>query len=279
MRILKSGVYLDMNKKKFQEIIWNYYRENRRDLPWRRTSNPYRILVSEVMLQQTQVSRVIVKYKEFLKRFPTVQKLAQGSVSDVLHAWQGLGYNRRGLYLHNAAIQIVEKWKGQFPQDQKLLSTLPGVGVNTAGAICAYAFNMPTVFIETNIRKVYIHHFFKDVEKVSDRSILELVDKTLDISNPREWYWGLMDYGTYLSKNVLNPNRQSKHYIRQSKFEGSNRQLRGRLLRYLLQRKSVTLDEITKEVNLAAELIKAVTDGLEKDGFIVVSKNKVSIKK
>ncbi|MEK7583546.1 MAG: A/G-specific adenine glycosylase [Patescibacteria group bacterium] len=206
----------------FRKKILAYYRINKRNLPWRHTRDPYKILVSEVMLQQTQVGRVLVKYPEFLKKFPSLRALSQASERDVLLAWQGLGYNRRGLMLHKLA-----KTTRKIPNNLEDLKKLPGVGPYTAGAIMVFAFDKPVPMIETNIRRVFIHEF----GKTHDREILKLVENTLDQKHPREWYYALMDYGAMLGKTVPNPNRRSAHYTRQSKFEGSNRQKRGRQLK------------------------------------------------
>jgi A/G-specific adenine glycosylase len=189
-------------------------------------------MVSEIMLQQTQAARVIPKYQEFLTLFPTVQSLAAASLADVLKAWSGLGYNRRAKFLWQAAGQI----KNTFPDTLDDLVALPGVGVNTAGAILAYSFNQPVVFIETNIRSVYIHHFFEDRRDVHDTEILPIVKVTLDKEHPREWYWALMDYGVYIKNTVGNTSRNSKHYTKQSTFAGSRRQIRGQIIRLLSER-------------------------------------------
>lgn len=251
--------------KRFQNTVWKWYEENRRDLPWRpkanagqRAQNPYRILVSEVMLQQTQVSRVLEKYKEFLQKFPTVEKLAEANLADVLRVWQGLGYNRRGKFLRQAAQEIQTRFGGKFPKDYDSLVSLPGVGDYTAKAVLTFAHNQRHTFVETNIRTVYFHHFFKNVEveplrgsypqkahrrgstsycgKVHDREVLELVEKTLPGSGRyREWYSALMDYGSYLKSQGLGQNKKSKHYAKQSKFQGSFRQLRARILSLWLE--------------------------------------------
>lgn len=180
----------------FQDKVLGYYFANKRNLPWRNTKDPYRILVSEVMLQQTKVRRVIPKYKAFLRKFPTPQALAQASLKDVLVLWQGLGYNRRAKMLHEAARCVVKEYNGKLPLDRETLETLPGVGPYTAGAICVFAYNQPTVIIETNIRSVYLHFFFKGKESVSDRDILRCIGESLYVDNPMEWYSALMDYGS-----------------------------------------------------------------------------------
>jgi A/G-specific adenine glycosylase len=225
----------DTTIRAFREEVWEHYRTHgRHDLPWRRPPfDAYRIAVSELMLQQTQASRVIPKYAGFLKRFPSVRDLAAAPLGDVLLAWSGLGYNRRAKFLWQAARQVTAEYDGAFPRDLKALIALPGIGHNTAGAILAYAWNEPAVFVETNIRTVFIHHFFDDQSGVSDKVVTKLVAATLDREHPREWYWALMDYGVHLKKAVGNLNRLSKSYVRQSAFEGSRRQVRGQVLRAL----------------------------------------------
>jgi A/G-specific adenine glycosylase len=223
-----------MELREFQETVLDYYREQRRDLPWRQSEpdgsfDPYKIMVSEIMLQQTQAARVIPKYLEFITVFPTIQSLATAPLADVLKAWSGLGYNRRAKFLWQAAGQI----KGTFPSSLEELVTLPGIGVNTAGAILAYSFNKPVVFIETNIRTVYIHHFFADRMEVHDKEILPILEASIDKEHPREWYWALMDYGVHIKSTIGNTARNSKHYAKQSTFVGSKRQIRGQVIRLL----------------------------------------------
>ncbi|MFM2381283.1 MAG: hypothetical protein RLZZ76_50 [Candidatus Parcubacteria bacterium] len=213
-----------------------YKQQGRHSLPWRKTKDTYKILVSEVMLQQTQVDRVIPKYKVFLKQFPKVESLASAPLGEVLRAWQGLGYNRRAKMLHSCAKEIVESHTGRFPKDHKILVSLPGIGPYTASAVLAFACNEPVVLIETNVRTVFIHHFFSDQTDVTDAEILALVERTLDRQNPREWYYALMDYGSYLKKTVGNKNTQSSTYATQSTFKGSDRQIRGALVRLLAEK-------------------------------------------
>jgi A/G-specific adenine glycosylase len=210
-----------------------YYQQHKRSMPWRDKTDPYYVLVSEIMLQQTQVDRVRPKFEAFIQQFPTITVLARSPLSEVLKVWSGLGYNRRAKFLHLAAKEIVAKHGGLVPNELQALIALPGIGPNTAGAILAYAFNQPVIFIETNIRTVYLHHFFQDKHAVSDAELRPLIEATLDRQNPREWYWALMDYGSYLKGRGLGAISSSKHYAKQSSFQGSLRQLRGQIVKHL----------------------------------------------
>ncbi|NBC28577.1 MAG: A/G-specific adenine glycosylase, partial [Spirochaetes bacterium] len=205
----------------FKEYIWGFYRDFGRSMPWRETRDTYAIFLSEIMLQQTQVPRVMEKYREFLRRFPSFETLADARLAEVYEVWQGLGYNRRAKYLHDAARSIVADHGGRVPHDRPALEALPGVGPNTAGSLLAFCHNEPVVFIETNIRRVFIYFFFPGGADVHDRDLFPLIEETLDRQNPREWYYALMDYGATLKKWVTNPNRRSKQYVRQSSFENS----------------------------------------------------------
>lgn len=259
----------------FRTRVLDFYAKNKRILPWRETINPYWVLLSEVMLQQTQVPRVVVKFEEFVTRFPTVHSLAAATLPQVLEIWQGLGYNRRGKFLYEAAKMLLVKYNGKIPKSVELVDELPGIGYATACAIVTYSYNLPTVFIETNIRRVFLHHFFEDRSEVADSEILPLVKEAVLSTNPRDWYYALMDYGTYLSKVVENPNRRSKHYTIQSKFEGSVRQVRGGLLRYFLKNKTATYNDLKEEYS-DNRLEKALS-GLVKDGIVVKTEESYSL--
>lgn len=202
-------------------------------MPWRQDTRPYYVLVSELMLQQTQVGRVIPKFEAFIDAFPDEKTLAASDLADVLVHWQGLGYNRRAKFLHDGAKRIIDEFDGQFPTQRSDILSLPGVGPNTAGAIEAYAFNRPSVFIETNIRTVYIHHCFDDQEAIDDHAIRRVLTETIDHEHPREFYWSLMDYGTWLKANGVRNVRRSKHYRKQAPLEGSVRQVRGKIVAVL----------------------------------------------
>jgi len=257
----------------FQKEIWDFYKKNKRSFPWRETHDPYCILVSEIMLQQTQTDRVLPKYKEFLLAFPNFESLAAASVSDVLKKWQGLGYNRRALFLKKTSEIIVRDYNNRMPRDLQELKRLPGIGAYTAGALIAFAFEKEALFIETNIRRVYIHFFFHDKDQVSDKEIIPILEETMGKKNVREWYYALMDNGVYLGKTLPNPNKKSKHYAVQSRFEGSDRKIRGEILRVLLQSQNITFQILYNHFEENKDRIDTIIKGLEKDGFITIKKN------
>jgi A/G-specific adenine glycosylase len=225
----------------FRALVIDYYKHHRRNFVWRQKITPYKIVVSEIMLQQTQTNRVTQKFQLFLDLFPDFYALAYAPTPLLFTAWQGLGYNRRAKALQSIAVEVVQKHNGLLPACTSILQTFPGIGPATASSISAFAYNMPTVFIETNIRTVFLHHFFKDrVKQVHDKEILALVAATLDTQNSREWYYALMDYGAFLKKELKLNNLKSVHYTKQSKFEGSERQIRGQIITLLTQHKSLT---------------------------------------
>jgi A/G-specific adenine glycosylase len=254
---------------RFRKRVYDYYLKYGRDLPWRKTGDPYKILISEVMLQQTQVPRVIEKYSEFLNVFPDIRALASAPLSEVLGVWQGLGYNRRALSLQKLAEVVVDQYDGMIPSTVEELMELPGVGPATAHAVCTFAHNQPAVFIETNIRTVFIHHFFKERDDVRDSEIRELVAQTLVRENPREWYYALMDYGVALKREHANPGRRSAHYQRQGPFKGSNRQIRGMILRALIERTRLTESQLMQQLDIAKESVKRNLHQLTRDGLVV----------
>ncbi len=257
----------------FRSEILGYYRENGRSFPWRETDDPYHLLISEVMLQQTQTSRVIGKFTEFVAAFPDIQTLAEAPLKDVLQAWQGLGYNRRALALQNAAKEIMEKHDGRVPPDTEILQTLPGVGHYTAGAIVAIAFDKPAVFVDTNIRAVYHWFFFRDRDKVPDKEILPIIEATFDTSTPRIWCFALFDYGVMLKQSKQDPSAGMRK--KQSRFTGSDRQIRGNILRLLLGRESMSEAELAAafpgdQTRLRSLLARLSQEGLvrNENGFV-----------
>jgi len=267
-------VTLDADKiAEFQRSILDFYERQGRDFPWRHTVNPYEILVSEIMLQQTQTERVLPKYLAWLKRFPDVQTLAAAPLADVLALWSGLGYNRRARFLQQACRLISERIAkgGTFPDTADELDALPGIGPYTARAVCTFAFNKPEVFIETNIRSVYIFFFFPDAAglEVKDSDLLYFIEKTLYRENPRLWYYALMDYGAALKKKVENPSRKSRHYTKQSRFEGSLRQARGAIIRQLVNSASgCALYDIARKENIEPGLLEKAVAALAAEKII-----------
>ncbi len=222
-----------MTPAKFRALVWKHYREHgRHTLPWRKAKNVYRILVSEVMLQQTQVERVIPFYKKFIQKFPTAKKLATAPLADVLKAWQGLGYNRRAKMLRSASGELAAKKVKTIAE----LEALPGVGPYTARAVAAFAWNRDVIFIETNIRTAVIHYFFSKKKIVSEKEIEDILIEVFPKGKSREWYSALMDYGAALKRSGISHNARSKTYTKQSKFAGSLREVRGAILRALLEK-------------------------------------------
>ncbi len=257
----------------FRHLVLDRGRELYRDLPWRRTHDPYAILLSEVMLQQTQVPRVVPRYERWLERFPTIDALAAASLAEVLEEWQGLGYNRRAVSLKRSADEVAERHAGQLPADEAALRALPGIGPSTAAGVLAFAFEQPAVYLETNVRAVFLHELFADAERVRDREITPLVATTVSAAaaegvSPREWYYALLDYGAWLKKTVPNPSRRSAHHVRQSPFEGSQRQKRARLLRAVMRAGSAHTEELAADTGVepdnAAELLRALAE----EGFL-----------
>ncbi len=252
----------------FREKVYGYYDTRGRDLPWRKKLNSYRVLVSEVMLQQTQVERVVEKYREFLAAFPDFASLAGAPTAKLLAVWSGMGYNRRALSLQALARLVISEHSGRLPPDHDKLLALPGIGKYTAGAVLAFAFNKPVVFMDTNIRRVYIHEFFHDRDNIHDGELIPLIEQTMDRDNARKWYNALMDYGTLLKKGQVNPNRKSVHYTRQSPFENSNRQVRGNIVKLLVAESPLSAARIVKKIDKDPERVKKNLEQLEKEGLI-----------
>jgi A/G-specific adenine glycosylase len=253
----------------FRRRVWAYYKKHgRHDLPWRQTRDPYEILVSEVMLQQTQVKRALSFYTEFTKRFPTATHLAKAPLSAVLKVWQGLGYNRRAKLLHEATRVVVEKYGGTFPKIAKELELLPGIGSYSARAVAAFAFNTPDVIVETNIRTAVTHHFFKHKKKISDGEIEKVLARALPKGRAREWYWALMDYGAHLKQSGVRLNSKSKHYTTQPQFRGSLREARGAILKELAKgaQKEPRLLGLLGDDRIPQS--KVALAALQKEGFI-----------
>lgn len=278
--------------RKFRALVRSFYRRGgRHTLPWRKTHNSYRILVSEIMLQQTQVSRALLFYPKFLKRFPTFSALARASRRTVLRMWQGLGYNRRAVALHRIAKTVLKEHKGKLPRDSESLERLPGIGRATAGAILAFAFNRSIPFVETNIRRAFMHHFFREGRSVTEEEILKLAGAILP-KNPRpvrsgsprggrsraagraasngarEWYYALMDYGAWLAKETENPNRRHAQYRRQPQFTGSSRELRGKIVRYLLAHPRTTAQGLARILKEPLPRVEKILAALKREHIL-----------
>ena len=256
----------------FRNYLLDWYQTyGRHDLPWRQTNDPYRIMVSEMMLQQTQVPRVIPKYHAFLDQFPDIHSLAESELRDVITQWQGLGYNRRAKYLHTAARQVVDRFDGTMPHDEKQLLNLYGIGPYTASAIQAFAFDKPVIVVETNVRSVLIHHFFPGETEIGDSELRPLLATALPEDNARKWYSALMDYGTVLKSEIGNTNRRSSSYQKQSRFEGSKRQVRGSVLRELTNRdEGLSYDDLERSVDGDLAYLESVLQDLRAEEMITL---------
>ncbi len=269
-----------LNKKdiaQFQSFVWQHYKQYGRPFVWRNIDNPYHILVSEIMLQQTQTYRVEPKFDQFIAAFADVQTLADADLRDVLGVWQGLGYNRRGKALWQNAQRIVQEFNGKLPDDPEVLQTFAHIGPNTAASIAAFAFNEPVVFIETNVRAVFLHTFFKGQDEVKDAQLMPLIEQTLDKKNPREWYYALMDYGVHLKKELPNPSRKSAHHSVQSKFQGSDRQIRGRIIKKLVEVGRLHKDALFVFLGKEHARYERILNGLAKDGMVIMRDDQCSI--
>ncbi|MDR3343006.1 MAG: A/G-specific adenine glycosylase [Treponema sp.] len=252
----------------FKNIIYSHYEEAGRMFPWRGDITPWGVLVSEFMLQQTQTERVIPYWERWMSRWSTPEALSKASMEEALREWSGLGYNRRCRYLKECARLITEQYGGQVPDTPAELLHLPGIGAYTSGAIACFSYNYPAVFIETNIRAVVIHFFFQAQEAVKDTEIIPILEATLDRENPRKWYWALMDYGAALKKVTVNPSRRSAHYTKQSRFEGSFRQLRGSIIKSLVTQGPANAGELHTRIGVEEMDLYEALKALEKESMV-----------
>ncbi|MBQ3385807.1 MAG: adenine glycosylase [Eggerthellaceae bacterium] len=240
------------SKDEFRARVLVLGEEHYRDMPWRRICDAYGILVSEVMLQQTQVARAMERWPRFMAKFPTVDALAAADTAEVLTEWQGMGYNRRALNLKRACEQVSAQLAGVLPETAEELQSLPGIGPATAAGVVAFAYDKPAVYLETNVRTVFIHEFFADAPKVSDSQLIPLVRDCCPDAGVRTWYYALLDYGAYLKASLgrqADPARRSSSYARQSPFEGSHRQRRASLLREVLASPGIAYDEAHRRLS------------------------------
>jgi A/G-specific adenine glycosylase len=257
-----------MDKAEFRAIIYNNFKKEGRVFPWRQNTDPWGVLLSEFMLQQTQTGRVVSYWERWMRLWPRPEDLAGASLEDVLREWSGLGYNNRARRLRDCARLITEQHGGTVPRVPEELLTLPGIGPYTAGAIACFAYNYPSVFIETNIRSTVIHFFFEDRLDVPDAALFPILESVLDRKNPRKWYWALMDYGAALKKITANPSRRSAHYTRQSPFQGSFRQTRGLLIRSLVSEGPASAPELGKRTGIGTPDLYKVLGALQKDAMV-----------
>lgn len=262
-----------------RNAIWTYHASSRRSFPWREVVTPYRVVISEVMLQQTQTYRVEPKFNLFVERFPDFKSLANASFEEVLRLWKGLGYNRRAQNLQKIAQLLHEQYQGIVPNDPVLLQALPGIGVATAASILTFTYDIPMVFLETNIRTVLIYLFFDVSRQIHDKELMPLAAKLVDQSRPREWYYALMDIGVVLKKQVGNLARLSKSYAKQSRFVGSRRQIRGKILEYLLTAGALTVGELEVLVCDPGQRTRDVIEELLAEKFLETANGVLSLKK
>ena len=265
-----------MDIVEFNTLLSNFYLKEKRILAWREQIDPYHVVLTELMLQQTQVPRVQEKFPLFIQTFPTFESLAQADMVSILAKWQGMGYNRRAKYLKDIATIVENTYNGKVPEDPDLLDDMPGIGPATARSIVTYIYNKPELFIETNVRRVFIHHFFQGTSDIDDSDIYPILQKAIDTVNPREWYYAIMDYGTYLAKQVTNPNRKSKHYAKQSTFEGSKRQVRGAIIRELVK-EPLKAEALVKLLGFEKKRTYDVLKDLENERFIIKKNGKYKI--
>ncbi len=256
-----------MTTSQFQKHIFDWYKKHRRDFPWRRTRDPYKILVSEIMLQQTQTSRVKEKYPLFVTTFPTFKTLAHAPLKRVLKTWQGMGYNRRALHIRRISEIVEKEWQGKLPSDPKSLEALPGIGHYTSRAVACFAFSRCEPFLDTNIRRVFIHFFFPRKKKVQDEEILKKITQVQPERNLREWYSALMDYGATQFSKTPNPNKKSVGWRRQTKFEGSKREIRSHIIKELLKTK-LTSSQLQVRLQKDKTILKDILSELEKERLI-----------
>lgn len=261
----------------FVEKVLAEGQKHKRVLPWRYIDDPYAVLVSEVMLQQTQVSRVLPRWERFLALFPTVDALAAADQATVLEQWQGLGYNRRALALKRCAEICAAEYAGALPKELDQLLALPGIGPATAAGVRSFAYNLPSVYLETNVRTVFLHELFPEEEGVTDKQLIPLLEQTCPMDDPRTWYYALLDYGAYLKSTIGNASRRSAHYTKQSTFEGSRRQKRSFLVREVLAQPGITLEQLTSKLAtfeqqhareaLTESEVEAILNDLVSEGF------------
>lgn len=255
----------------FHSKLFSWFSENKKDYPWRKTTDPYHIMVSEFMLQQTQTSRVVPKYLSFLDKFPTLESLANADNRDVLELWSGLGYNRRAIWLKEASQKILSL--GSFPKDPKELKKIKGIGDYTSRAIIIFAYNENIATVDTNIRRIFIVEGFA-TEETKQKELFEVAEQLLPKNNSREYHSALMDYGNVI---LTSAKTKIKPKTVQGKFEGSDRQYRGRIIKYLTSHLIATKEEILKNCSVPEERIDSILSKLVKDRLIKKEKENFTL--
>jgi A/G-specific adenine glycosylase len=270
----------DVDAALLQARILTWYAANGRDLPWRRTTDPYAVLVSEIMLQQTQVPRVIPKFAAFLERFPSFEDLAAATLAEVLSLWSGLGYNNRALRLWQCALVLRDRRAGgdaatrlALPATVDQLDELPGVGPYTARAVMVFAHNADVAAVDANVRRVLIHELGLASDTGSAR-LQAVAEALLPRGRSRDWHNALMDYG---SEVLTSRTTGVRPLTTQSPFAGSRRDYRARVLRLLLDRSPRRRDELSAELDLAADATDEIVALLARDGLVRVIGDDVSV--
>ncbi len=254
--------------EKFQQEILEWWGENARELPWREDPTQYHVLVSEIMLQQTQVSRVVPKYLEFIEQFPTIEALANAETAHLLRVWSGLGYNRRALWLREAAKGIVER--GEFPEREEELRMLKGIGPYTSRSILIFAFNRDLATVDTNIRRVLIASGFAS-EDMTETQIQEIAERTLPEGKSSDWHNALMDYGSMV---LTSDSTGITPRYSQSRYSGSSREIRGLVIQLMIEHDEMTLSHLSSEVgkrNLDTGELSEIVEQLVNEGFLTCS--------
>jgi len=287
-----------------QQAVFQWYYQHQRKLWWRQQPTPYVVLVSEMMLQQTQVSKVAPKLRQFLQRFPSFEVLAAASLEAVLRAWQGLGYNRRALYLWRIAQVVQQRFGGKLPSNRDLLQQLPGIGAYTAAAIRVFAFDLPDVILDTNIKRIISRLFFTLRYRNEVMPISVLREKAAQLqpeSGLRQWYYALMDLGSLLCRSTVahcdrcplqswcvNAGKVNELpvYRRQRKepvFQGIPRRIwRGRIVELLRQHSGLSIEQILRHLQLCCEedaqlWVEKVLQQLQRERLVDVQINRSGV--
>ncbi len=246
----------------FQKKIFKWWEANRRVFPWRETTEPYAILVSELMLQQTQAPRVVEKFNQFVEVFPDLESLAKAQKFEILQLWSGLGYNRRAIWLQEAAQMIIER--KEFPNTPEELQKMKGIGKYSAHSILIFAFNYDLATVDTNIRRILVAEKFAE-EKTSERDLWEIAKKLVPKGRSRDWHNALMDYGSIeltVAKTGIKP------LTKQGKFKGSDREYRGKILKLLLESKKITINQMITVLNLQEVKLESILQKMVKENLI-----------